>query len=301
MLDESGNYHGTKRAVLAFSVLSLFLCSSGSDLSEFSFLGISVTGLGVQLLKFAAFAGALYYASLYGLSAYLEAKTAIIPLDSETKDLRELLQESLGRLDRAEERLEPLLDQANHNFQKSTYSSLVSDLQELMDRREIRVGPNFTKAAFVRPDNEVPDFFNFVSATMNAIKNRVPGSGQLGLDELRMDAAKHLEIDLKKLFEKLTRENLQSYWQNFESKAANAEIQLSQFHADYSRDVGAYRDSLSELREPLNQTLLQVMRIRSIRTFRFWILEVAAVVLLVVAAVAHYVGEFYPIIPTPLG
>lgn len=301
MLDSDSGYHGTKRAVLAFSVASLVLSASGTAFGGVAIAGITFSGASIILVKFVIFAAAAYYLTLYLTSAYVDARTELISAEHNEENLQQVLTSSLARIDASERRLEPLLNDALKKFETSDIQRLVTQLDQMIDSRQIKVSVGFPQEVANDPLDYGANFYNFVSGIIKRTETIMPASRQYNFMEIRDEALRLIVKDGQRAVELGAASGLKDHWDGFREKASELSKNIGNLAAGYSSDIDGYKQEIAALKAPISNALFQVKMLRSVRSIRFWILEGGVVCILFGTALLHYVGDYFPMIPSLIG
>ncbi len=301
MLDADGKYHGVKRAVILFSVITLVLCAKGTEFNDFSIAGISFSGISLALIKTLIFVGATYYFILFLLVAFLEVQESLIASDNNEASIEQLLKKSLERIAKYEEELVPIINYVQTVVPNSKMKNALDRLEHLAASGKIVVSPVFPTAISAEPAKYGVNFYNFISALITNTERKHPEVTQFNFLSIRDEALHKIVEDGKANLEAGIQAGINEFKGGFSDQVIQAAEEIDKFAERYDREVMRIQGELKSLKEPINTAMLQIFSLKSARMFKFWVMEGAAVTLLFLVATFHFIGEWWPILPTPIG
>lgn len=299
MTEFSSTFYSYKRATLLFAAIVLIFCLPGANIQALSVAGVSLSGVSFEVLLFFLLSAATYYALLFGLKAYDEAKSNLIAIDSNENGLRRVLERSLDRHLAATQNLGPVLASYAARFDKEPALSELAEVRKIVSDGKIEVTLNEVAVPVIGMSKMSPSLFNLASVQMTALERKAAHLKQLSLHELKAEIIEAAKEDFPRLVQIGAAHAVEQIWPNREKFLTVAIEKMSEFTTSFQRDLKNYEDNLSSYSAALNSALFEVRILKNVRAVRFWFLEVGVVALLFIVAVAHYVGRSHPWLPSP--
>lgn len=301
MREFSNNYYGLKRTALIFSVVTLLFCARGAHVGDLNVAGITLSGLSLHLLVFSVVAAAFYYTALFAMAAYVEGKTNFVSQENNEQELARILSQALDRLLLATQELQPTLQSYAARFESERLTGRLKEVDDIVASGKIEVRLNEVAVPVIGSARLSPSFFNLISGLVHNVGQRLPASRALGLEQIRIDALAALKDDFPGLVEAGTRRAVQEQWTQRRVLLEEGINEMRTFAGEFKYAVSRHEANLNAYRHPLDGALFEINVLRSVRSFKFWVLEVGVVSLLFLIALAHYIGQYWAILPSPIG
>jgi hypothetical protein len=297
----SQNYYNLKRTVLIFAALTLLFCVPGAHVDRLSFAGIDLSGVSFELLVFLMAAAATYYATLFGMTAYVEAKSNLIARDRNEEDIKATLERSLARVNAAVDGLGPLLQSSANKFDETDLRKRFDEIGRLLDDGKVVLAkpPILYQTGAVTEDSS--ELFNLLSSHVARTEKKYGEARTLKLHELKDSALDALKADIPVLVTTAVTEMSRAAWRNLERSLEKATSAMEEFASEFRALLREHESALLAYREAISRALFEIKVLKTVRTARFWIFEVGVVSAVYLIATAHYVGRFFVWFPSVFG
>lgn len=296
-MDFSASFYSYKRTALVFCAIALLLCAPHVATSTLQVLGISFQGLNLGTLRVLLAIAAMYYFALFSTSAYVEAKTNLLSQESNVSDLKKLLEESTQRLYSAITDFQPILKTAAAAWEPLRLASAIDKMDSIIAEEKIVI--RLQDQMDVPPLGRVSaTTYNGIMAWLQELQRKLQPTQRFDPLDLIVPIMQHLPKDLEPMVARATQKAVEANWIDLRNNISTANITMADFSKQFREQVARHEQFVTAHREPLSEALFQVRWLSSVRSFRYWALEVGAVGVLFATMLAHVIGTFYRVFPS---
>lgn len=310
MAELSSLFYGLKRSALLF-LTSLLLLSLGIIPTSSGVFGISLSAAVAGTFLWLVFFAALFFSISFFWTAFIDARRLLPKHNSEMEKTEEQLQSVAQQLSVSAQMLPLDKDALLSRSDIENALSKQSDARELLALWKKRAGWSETEfsVSFDLPsdfDARINKAFQYAmrnfSRDGSTVLSPKPIIQSLS-EESRRIFSKQLESDMVISIQKeilsQANETVATFSELTSTVAAKIDKTSDAFQ-HYSNRIEPIIDQMSTMVRQLNKNVVYIATTRTALNARFWILDVGAVATLCVVSIAHFIGLWWPVLPSLL-
>ena len=284
MREFPNHYYGSKRAALTFSAITILLCYPNIRVNDLSLIGMNFSGLELSFLAHILFIAAIYYFSIFCLTAFTEARTILISQNKNVDDIKNILSKNISEIKVNLDEIKSGIQNMIGELEATKLHKLVKEFRQKIDKDEVKIHFVTSKMHLTDSKKVSPEFFNLISSIFSDAERRIPASRQLDLEKIRASVTDAFFRDYESIIEQQIYPAVVE-WLKFTE--GNSKVHATEIEA-IKVSLVKYQSSISEKLDStiadLDSKLFHLNLIESVRSIRFWFFECGAAILMIILA-----------------